>query len=78
MLKIDFEVALRRTQADPSRGLSKDRSFLSIHHREFTPEWRGCDVLQLDTGAFSVAEAAEAVVAWLGPQGAIDGQPSWR
>ena len=67
MLKIDFEIALRRTQADPSRGLSKDRSFLSIHHREFKPQWHGRDVLQLDTGAFSAAEAAEAVVAWLGP-----------
>ena len=67
MLNIDFEIALRRTQADPSRGLSKDPSFLSIHHCEFTPQWRGRDVLQLDTGAFSVAEAAEAVVTWLRP-----------
>jgi shikimate kinase len=67
MLNIDFEVALRRTQADPSRGLSKDRSFLARHHREFTPEWHGYEVLPLDTGALSVAEAAEAVVTWLGP-----------
>ena len=65
MLNVDFEMALRRTQADPSRGLSKDRSFLSTHHRDFTPEWSGRDVLQLDTGAYSVADAAEAVVTWL-------------
>jgi hypothetical protein len=67
MLNIDFEIALGRTQADPSRGLSKDPSFLSIHHTAFSPQWSGRDVLQLDSGAFSVAEAAQAVVTWLGP-----------
>lgn len=67
MLNIDFDIALRRTQADPSRGLSKDPSFLSIHHSAFSPEWSGRDVLQLDSGAISVDQAAEAVVTWLGP-----------
>jgi shikimate kinase len=66
MLNIDFEVAVGRAQADPTRGLSKDPSFLALHHREFAPEWHGRDVLELDTGALSRAEAAEAVVAWLG------------
>jgi shikimate kinase len=65
LLNIDFEIALQRTQADPSRGLSKDRSFLSIHHGEFDRQWRGRDVLELDTGSFSVAEAADAVASWL-------------
>jgi predicted kinase len=67
MLSVDFESALRRAQADVSRGLSRDASFLSAHYREFTPEWRERDVLKLNTGAFSLAEAADAVVAWLNP-----------
>jgi shikimate kinase len=67
MLGIDFETALHRTQADPSRGLSKDPSFLSVHHTAFSPQWRDRDVLRLDTGALSLAEATDAVVAWLDP-----------
>jgi hypothetical protein len=65
MLGVDFESALRRAQADPSRGLSRDPSFLSAHYREFAPQWHGRDVLELDTSALSLTEAAEAVVAWL-------------
>src|SRR5437868_2886129 len=32
-LRVDFEEALRRATADPSRGLSKDRDFLAAHYR---------------------------------------------
>jgi shikimate kinase len=67
MLKVDFESAWQRAQADASRGLSRDASFLSAHYREFMPQWRDRDVLQLDTGALSLAEAADAIVAWLNP-----------
>ena len=65
MLDVAFETALRRAQADASRGLSKDASFLSAHYSEFSLRWREHDVLQLDTGAISLAEAADAVVMWL-------------
>ena len=69
MLEIDFEIALQRTKADPSRGLSRDPVFLAAHHEAFSPQWREREVLQLDTGALSLAEATQAVVAWLTPQG---------
>ena len=69
MLDVDFETTLRRTEADASRGLSKDPAFLSGHYEAFSPQWRKREVLQLDTGALSLAEATDVVVAWLTPTG---------
>jgi shikimate kinase len=65
MLEVDFEIALQRTKADASRGLSRNPVFLSAHHSAFSPQWREREVLQLDTGALSLAEATQAVVTWL-------------
>ncbi len=65
MLDVDFAIALQRTQADASRGLSKDPVFLSAHYDLFSPQWREREVLQLNTGALSLADALEAVIAWL-------------
>ncbi len=69
MLEVDFEIALQRTNADASRGLSKDPVFLATQHGVFSPEWRGHEVLELDTGALSLAEATDAAIAWLTPMG---------
>jgi shikimate kinase len=69
MLDVDFETTLRRTEADASRGLSKDPAFLSGHYEAFSPQWREREVLQLDTGALSLAEATDVLVAWLTPTG---------
>ena len=62
LLGVDFETALKRASADPTRGLSKDETFLSRHYREFRPEWTGHDVLRLDTTESTLGEAARAVV----------------
>jgi hypothetical protein len=67
LLEVAFETALRRASADPTRGLSKDETFLSKHYREFRPEWVGHDVLRLDTTESTLVEAACAVVDWLTP-----------
>jgi shikimate kinase len=67
MLRVDFEIAMQRTKADASRGLSRDPVFLAAHYRTFSPQWREREVLQLDTGAMSRAEATRAVVTWLTP-----------
>ena len=65
MLAVDFEIALQRTQADAARGLSKDPAFLSAHYGLFSPQWREREVLQLNMGALSFADATEAVIAWV-------------
>ena len=65
MLDVDFEIALQRTQADASRGLSKDPVFLSAHYELFSPQWSEREVLHLNTGALSLADATEAVIAWV-------------
>jgi shikimate kinase len=65
LLEIDFETTLRRTEADATRGLSKDPTFLLRHYEAFPAEWRHRDVLRLDTGALSLAEASDALFTWL-------------
>ena len=65
MLGTSVETALDRAQADPTRGVSKDPAFLSAHYAAFAPEWKGRDVLRLDTGPTTASEAAQAVVEWL-------------
>jgi adenylylsulfate kinase-like enzyme len=67
LLDVDFETALKRASADPTRGLSRDEMFLSRHYREFRHEWAGHDVLRLDTTESTPGEAARAVVDWLTP-----------
>jgi shikimate kinase len=69
MLDVDFDTALHRTQADASRGLSKDPVFLSTHYGLFSSQWREREVLQLNTGALSLTDATEAVIAWLSQTG---------
>jgi shikimate kinase len=65
LLSVDFETALKRARSHPSRGMSKDAAFLSRHYAEFRTDWRGRDVLKLDTGSASLAETARSVVDWL-------------
>jgi shikimate kinase len=69
MLDVDFEVALQRTRADASRGLSKDPVFLSTHYGRFSSQWRDREVLRLNTGELSLADATGAVIAWLAKTG---------
>jgi hypothetical protein len=69
VLDVDLETALRRTEADPSRGLSKDPVFLSRHHEVFSAQWQDREVLRLDTGALSLAQAMDALAAWVAPTG---------
>ncbi len=67
-LRVPFEVALERANADPSRGLSRDPTFLASHY-ETTAEAMGSipsSDLTLDTSAIGVEEAARQVTEWLG------------
>ena len=69
VLDVDFETALRRTEADPSRGLSKDPVFLSRHYEAFSAQWQDREVLRLDSDALSLAQATDAVAAAVAPTG---------
>ena len=66
VLDVDVATALERALADPTRGLSRDRTFLSSHYEEFVAGWDGQNVLRLDTGHVTIDEAANAVIEWLG------------
>lgn len=59
-----FEVAFDRAQADPTRGISKDRAFLSGVYERWSDETTriGADVL-IDTHAVPVAEGIERIQA---------------
>jgi adenylylsulfate kinase-like enzyme len=67
-LRLPFEVALQRANAEASRGLSDDPTFLASHYEataesvERTPS----SDLTLDTSVFGVEEAARKVAGWLG------------
>jgi hypothetical protein len=65
LLDVDFETALHRVRSDESRGVSKDRAFLSAHYAEFRAEWLGRDALKLNSGSASPTETARTVVEWL-------------
>jgi hypothetical protein len=52
VLDVDFESALRRTEGDPSRGLSKDPMFLSRHYESFSARWHDREVLRSTQGRF--------------------------
>jgi len=62
LLEVSFAKAFERALADSSRGVSKDRAFLSRHYSEFVSAWDGQNALRLDTGSATVAETADAVV----------------
>jgi shikimate kinase len=66
LLHVDFTEAFDRAAADPTRGLSRDRDFLSAHYRDLVPLWDASrEVLHLDTGRLTVDEAATAMIEWL-------------
>jgi shikimate kinase len=67
LLGVDFQTALTRASADPTRGLSKDKAFLSRHYSEFRPKWVGRESLRLDTTDSTLGESARAVIDWLTP-----------
>lgn len=62
MLGADIETALERASSDSSRGLSRERSFLSEHYQTFRPEWSGRDVLRIDTTRSAPSDEAQLVV----------------
>lgn len=66
-LSVSFEVALRRAQGDPTRGLSKDRGFLRGHLEQFAralPALRAVGEV-IETDAVPVEEVVARVVALL-------------
>ena len=65
-LSVPLATALVRVEQDPTRGLSRDRNFLTRHYEELagTLSRRPEHDLCLDTGALSVEQAAEAIVEW--------------
>jgi hypothetical protein len=65
LLEVEFTKALERASADPTRGVSRDRTFLSRHYREFVSAWDDAEVLHLDTGQATVDESADTVMEWL-------------
>lgn len=64
-LTVDFDVAWRRTLADPTRGISKDKDFLEAHYHGFGNARRDDGDLVLDTGDVSISLAARSVADWL-------------
>jgi shikimate kinase len=65
-LSVDLETALLRVDQDPTRGISRDRSFLTRHYEELAetlgrrPERDLC----LHTGALTVEQATGSIVEW--------------
>jgi hypothetical protein len=66
-LTVPLEAAFGRVDADPTRGLSRDRPFLAGHYAELAAALarRPDGDLCLDTGALTLAETVAAVLAWL-------------
>ena len=57
-----FEVAFDRAQADPTRGISKDRAFLSGVYEHWSDEITQIDAdVVIDTNAVPVTEAIERI-----------------
>jgi predicted kinase len=65
-LRVDLATALLRVAQDPTRGLSRDKGFLTRHYEELaeTLRERPARDLCLDTAALTVEQAAAAVVSW--------------
>jgi predicted kinase len=67
-LRVDLLTALSRVDQDSTRGISRDPGFLTRHYEEVaeTLRVRPAQDLCLDTGALTVKQATEAIVALLG------------
>jgi hypothetical protein len=65
-LRVDLTTALLRVEQDPTRGVSRDETFLTRHYEELaeTLRERPEHDLCLDTGAVTIEQAAEAVAEW--------------
>jgi shikimate kinase len=65
-LRVDLATALRRVEQDPTRGLSRDESFLTLHYEQLAEalRQRPAHDLCLDTGALSVEQATETILQW--------------
>jgi len=64
---VALETAIARAQADPTRGVSKDQSFLSRVYQQWPEELNRMDPdLLVDTGHCTVEEAVEHVNARIG------------
>jgi predicted kinase len=65
-LNVDLETALLRVDQDPTRGLSRDRSFLTRHYEQLaeTLQRRPEHDLCLDMGTLTIEQAAESVLQW--------------
>jgi shikimate kinase len=70
MLRVSFDLALRRAQLDSTRGLSRDPTFLRKHYETTAAAVRDAPStdLALDTGALPISKAAHAVAAWAAPR----------
>jgi chloramphenicol 3-O-phosphotransferase len=66
-LLVSLETALKRVQLDPSRGISRDSSFLRNHYRTTARDLKGAATIGLavDTEAMTVAESARTVADWV-------------
>ena len=66
-LRVPFEVALERANADSTRGLSRDPTFLASHYESTAEAIRSTPSsdLTLDTSPIGVEEAARKVAEWL-------------
>lgn len=62
-LRVTLDVALVRVEADATRGLSRDRGFLTRHYANLA-EPRVGDLV-LDTSAAAPAEQARAIASWI-------------
>jgi hypothetical protein len=65
-LTVSLETAFVRVEQDPTRGISRDRSFLARHYDELAQVLRRRPVgdLCLDTGELTLDQATQAVVRW--------------
>jgi shikimate kinase len=65
-LSVALETALVRVQQDPTRVLSRDPVFLTRHYEELAGavRTRPDGDLCVDTGSYTVGEAADIVVEW--------------
>jgi predicted kinase len=65
-LTVSLATAFVRVEQDPTRGISRDRSFLTRHYDELaeTLRRRPDGDLCLDTGDMTLEQAAQSVVQW--------------
>jgi predicted kinase len=65
-LRVSFEEALVRVRLDPTRGMTRDPTFLRQHYERTAAAVRGTPRtdLVLDTGAVGIMDAARTVADW--------------